>query len=120
MEQEWKILDVNNWPENTRIFCDGCGMKNRSDTGWIYKEQEKNEYKEIMFKLLANSYGISDSVQKNMYKCDLCIIQDKLNNPTNKFTIKELRQFCERVCEPKTGKKQEIFLRIKKYYNERN
>lgn len=44
MEQEWKILDVNIWPENTRIFCDRCGMKNRSDTGWIYKEQEKNEY----------------------------------------------------------------------------
>jgi hypothetical protein len=119
---EWKILDVNNWPENTRIFCDTCGMKNRSNTGWIYKEQEKNEYKEIMFKLLANSYGISDSsaFQKNMYKCDLCIIKDKLNDPTNKFTIKELRQFCKRVDLPVSGKKQEIFIRLVNYYNERN
>ena len=35
-----------------------------------------------MFKLLLNSYGISDSsaFQKNMYKCDLCIIKDKLND----------------------------------------
>lgn len=37
-----------------------------------------------------------------MYKCDLCIIQDKLNHPTNIFIIKELRQFCKPVCEPKT------------------
>lgn len=114
--EEWKKLDINNWPENTSIFCE-CGMKNRSDTGWIYKEQERNQ----LFKFLALSYGINNEflppIQKNVYKCDICIIKDKLNDITNKFTIKELRQFCDRVDLPKTGKKQEIFERLVKYYN---
>lgn len=41
----WKKLDINNWPENTMIFCDDCGQKNRSDDGWIYLEQKKDPMK---------------------------------------------------------------------------
>ena len=116
----WEKLDINNWPEDTRIYCDDCGQKNRSDDGWIYFEQKKTPMKNIMIKNMLLMYGITDNeinVQQHKYKCDVCIIKDKINNPTNKFSKKELIQYSTRIDLTKYGTNKKLLENLQNYFN---
>lgn len=81
----WKILEVGNEPENTYIYCD-CGIKYRSNSGWIYLESED---------VVKNTVNIT--LQKNKYKCPYCNIVDKISDPTINYTKKQLIKFCNMV-----------------------
>ena len=124
----WKILDINNLPENTKIYCDDCGLKNRSDDGWIYLEQKKDLMKNIMMKNMLMMYNLSNfkeeefdiNVQQHKYKCDYCIIKDKINNPTNKFSKKELIEYSEKVNLPKIGTNKKLLENLQEYFANQN
>ena len=39
----WKRLDPDNSPEpNSYLFCNKCGLKNRGDDNWVYRDDPEN------------------------------------------------------------------------------
>lgn len=80
--------------------------------------------KNIMLKNMLMMYDVNHfnneeiNVQQHKYKCDVCIIKDKINNPTNKFSKKELIEYSVRVCLPKSGTKKKLLENLQEYLNE--
>lgn len=75
-----------------------------------------------MIKHMLMTYNISSfkdeeiNVQQHKYKCDVCIIKDKINNPTNKFSKKELIEYSERLSLPKSGTNKKLLENLQEYF----
>lgn len=81
MSDRWKKLDINKRPEDIKIFCEMCGVKNRGDFNWWHSTEENHlaillakKNKEVM-KRQANILGLSieaEPLPNLIYICNEC------------------------------------------------
>lgn len=68
--------------------------------------------------LMYDIYNYDEiNIQQHKYKCDVCIIKDKINNPTNKFSKKELIEYSTRMDLPKSGSNEKLLENLQNYFN---
>lgn len=76
LEGGWKKLDINNWPEDTYIYCNKCGQKNRSDPNWVYKDSPDDlDVINIRRQCLVVEklfFPGMPNIAQNYYLCDDC------------------------------------------------
>lgn len=82
MENGWKKLNLEKPPEDAYIYCNICGLKNRGDINWVYKDDPedpdvkrvKNELEMLFLKgvIYHSMFEFSGFPAKNYYLCDDC------------------------------------------------
>jgi len=115
------FVDLENWPEKSYIYCDRCGLKNRSDTGWWYNiktddsdfQKEKDKQENELKRLLIMSHT-EVHLQRNEYMCNYCIVRHNLKYAQiEKLSIVTLKKHLKEIHESVDGTKDELILRLK-------
>lgn len=81
----WKKFNEKNWDELGKIYCDTCGRKNRSDSGWYRRERIYDYNYEKTKHMLMLLYPENGAIQNKEYICDYCW---KENNPNKRCCSK--------------------------------
>lgn len=69
---EWKKFNEKNWDEPGWIFCDNCGTKNRSNSGWYRRERTYDPLYESLKMQEMMLYPHMPPIQKREYCCNWC------------------------------------------------
>lgn len=84
LQDNWKRLDLNKWPEEANIYCNKCGLKNRGDKNWVYKDdlndpdvnrvQLQIPRAQLYLSLMCSGRNLTElpKIAKNYYLCDDC------------------------------------------------
>ncbi len=72
MTSKWEKFNYKKWDEPGFIYCDKCGLKNRSDSGWYRRERVFNLEFENMKKKMSLLYPHMPEFQTREYCCNYC------------------------------------------------
>ena len=120
---KWQSLNVDEWPEEsgTRIFCNKCSQKNRSDDGWIYRvhsddspfSKRRNQEELFAKTYFGNCFETGGGIQKNEYMCKYCKEHEIIGFlDINKLSVKQLRDHLRNLNQLTSGKKSELQERL--------
>ena len=114
----WKILDVDQWPEpGSYIYCNKCGLKNRGDPGWIYRDDPENglvrdlrnqiAFVNSKFSILTMGMGMGN-IARNFYYCPDCRKEELIMLPKKEKVVKEkvVKEKKEKVVKEKVVKEK--------------
>lgn len=68
----WEKFNYNNWDEPGYIYCDKCGVKNRSDAGWYRRERVYNAQYEALKMQAMMLVCNMPPIQNKEYRCSAC------------------------------------------------